>query len=264
MSIEIHVGTAVRLDVGFGQSYTGLADVGYTMKNTNGTIYKPRSQIGVVEDGVGYYHVDYTFAEQWNGYVEWDSPSVPPPKPRDDILVVAASITPPTPVGGARSTVPDFIGLLQRHGSVVTYHRDDSMVPCPCRTKQGYRNPEWHIQHPAEPVCNEAGMLPQPGTTAEFMVRAFVQPVQSGAVRRLTSEQLLQMYGEIQMDDHIGFFPVEWKGSLLNFYNWGEATEDYIVYNNRKFIAVSTNLIPDPADGNPWHHWEIGLRLLNG
>lgn len=160
------------------------------------------------------------------------------------------------------STVADFIQLVKQHGSSVTYHRDDSMIPCPCRTKQGYRDPIWHLQHPDEPVCNEAGMLPDPTSTAEFVVKAFVQPVQSGAVRRLTSEQLTQMFGEVKTDDHIGFFPVEWNGHLLNFYNWGESTEDYIVYNSRKYQAVSVNLLPDPMTGNPWHHWEVGLRLL--
>lgn len=162
------------------------------------------------------------------------------------------------------STVGQFHTLLRQHASVVTYHRDDSVTPCPCRTKQGYRNPEWHIQNPNEPLCNEAGMLTAPGTTAEFQVKAFVQPVQSGAVRRLTGEQILQMFGEIQSDDHVGFFPVEWLGHTLDFYKWGEATEDYIVYNGRRFTVVAVNLIPDPADGNPWHHWEIGMRLIRG
>jgi hypothetical protein len=160
------------------------------------------------------------------------------------------------------STIPDFIKMLNQGGSPVTYHRDDSMVPCPCLTPEGSRNPEWHIQHPSEPVCNRAGMLPAGGSTVEFMVRAFVQPVQAGAVRRLTTEQLQTVFGEIQSDDHIGFFPVEWEGKLLNFYDWGLATEDYITYNGRQFTVVAQNLIPDPSDGNPWHHWEIGLRLI--
>lgn len=149
------------------------------------------------------------------------------------------------------------------HGSDVTYHRDDSATPCPCLTKQGNRDPVWHIQHPLAPVCNEAGMLPAVGTTAEFSVKAFVQPIQSGAVRRLTSEQLLQMFGEIETDDHIGFFPVKWNGHLLNFYEWGQSTEDRITYNGRQYQSVAANLIPDPADGDPWHHWEIGLRLVS-
>lgn len=162
------------------------------------------------------------------------------------------------------STVWQFENLLKTHGSVVTYHKDESFVPCPCLTPQGFRNPEWHIQHPNEPVCNAAGMLPDPTTTAEFTVRAFVQPVQAGAVRRLTSEQIQSMFGEINSDDHIGIFPVKWNGKLLGFYDWGQATEDWILYNGRYFTVVATNLIPDPSDGNPWHHWETGLRLTRG
>lgn len=162
------------------------------------------------------------------------------------------------------STVADFINLVLRHGSDVVYHRDESAVPCPCRTKEGFRNPEWHLQHPAAPVCNAAAMLPQPGTTDEFNVKAFVQPIQSGAVRRLTTEALQQIFGEIESDDHIGFFPVVWQGKMLNFYGWGSATEDWIRYNGRDFTVVAVNLIPDPSDGNPYHHYEVGLRLVRG
>lgn len=168
--------------------------------------------------------------------------------------------TPLTTTAGG--TVGEFLALLQAHGSNVLYHKDNSLVPCPCRTPEGFRDPIWHIQHPAEPVCNEAGMLPGLDSTNEFTVKAFVQPVQSGAVRRLTSEQIIQLFGEIQQDDHIGFFPVEWAGKRLNFFDWSQATEDYIVYYGRKFQVVSSNLIPDPANGNPEGHWEVGLRLL--
>lgn len=158
--------------------------------------------------------------------------------------------------------VNQFEQLLNQSGSVVVYHRDDSMVACPCQTKQGYRNPVWHLQHPTEPVCNEAGMLPDPDTTAEYAVKAFLQPVQSGAVRRLTSEQLQSMFGEVKSDDHIGLFPISWQNNQLNFIDWGSATEDWITYNGRKYTVVSVNLIPDPSNGNPAHHWEVGLRLL--
>lgn len=161
------------------------------------------------------------------------------------------------------STIPQFLSTVEKHASVVGYHRDDSVTPCPCLTPEGYRDPIWHLQHPAEPVCNAAGMLPSAGT-ADFTVKAFIQPVQAGAVRRLTTEQISQLFGEVEVDDHLGIFPVQWNGHTLNFFDWGLATEDWITYAGRRFTAVSTNLIPDPADGNPWHHWEIGLRLIRG
>lgn len=161
------------------------------------------------------------------------------------------------------STLNDMISLLAQHGSDVHYHRDDSTVPCPCRTPEGFRDPVWHLQHPEAPVCNPSGMLQSPGT-ADFMVKAFFHPVQSGAVRRLTSEQISQMFGEVLTDDHMGIFPVQWQGHTLNFFEWGLATEDWVEYTGRRFTAVSTNLIPDPSDGNPWHHWEIGFRLIEG
>ena len=28
------------------------------------------------------------------------------------------------------------------------------------------------------------------------------------------------------------------------------------------YIVVNANMIPDPSDGNPEHHWEIGFRLI--
>lgn len=159
-------------------------------------------------------------------------------------------------------TIEDFIALATQRGSTVTYHRDQSAIPCPCRTPEGFRDPIWHIQHPLESECNEAGMLPQPGTTAQFNFKGWVQPVQAGAVRRLTTEQLITLFGEIEADDQVGIFPCEWGGQLLNFYGWGPAGEDWIEYNDRRFTAVNANLIAAPDTGYPWHHWEIGLRLL--
>jgi hypothetical protein len=161
------------------------------------------------------------------------------------------------------STVPEFIQLLTGHGSDVIFHRDDSVDPCPCLTPEGFRDPIWHLQNPDEPECNAAGMLPTP-ELANFTVKAFFHPVQAGAVRRLTTEQISQLFGEVEADDHLGIFPVQWEGHTLSFFEWGLATEDWVEYTGRKFTAVSVNLIPDPADGNPWHHWEVGFRLIKG
>lgn len=116
-------------------------------------------------------------------------------------------------------------------------------------------------------MCNPAGMIPADNPLAEFQAKGFIQPVQSGAVRKLTTEALTQLFGEIQTDDHLGILPVFWNHHHLNFSSWGESLEDWIVYldpvnGDRKFTVVSANLIPDPADGNPSHHWEVGLRLI--
>lgn len=160
------------------------------------------------------------------------------------------------------ATLNDFLTLVEAHGSPVTYHKDQSVVPCPCLTPEGYRDPIWHLQNPGAPVCNSAGMLPGVGT-ANFTFKGWVQPVQSGAVRRLTTEQIVQLFGEVQADDHLGIFPVQYGGNILNFYDWGAAAEDFIVYNGRSYTSVSANLIADPLTGDPWHHWEIGLRLIS-
>jgi hypothetical protein len=89
-----------------------------------------------------------------------------------------------------------------------------------------------------------------------------MQPIQSTRATRLSTEQLIQMFGEIQADDHLGILPYEWLGVVLNFREWGRAGEDYVEYNGQRFTVVNANLIPDPSDGNPSHHWEIGCRLV--
>lgn len=161
------------------------------------------------------------------------------------------------------STTSEFANLCILHGSPVFIHRDESVVPCPCLTPEGFRNPIWHIQHPEAPECDAAGMLPDPNTTLDIEVKGFCQPVQSGAVRRLTGEIIIGMFGEIQADDHIALLPCAWEGTPLDFYGWGDAGEDWIDYNGRRFQVVSTNLIPAPDTGNPKHHWELGLRLVS-
>jgi hypothetical protein len=161
------------------------------------------------------------------------------------------------------STVPSFIALCAAKGSDVIYHKDSSLVACPCRTPEGFRDPEWHLANPGAPVCNDAGFLPDPLTTTDLVVKAFMQPIQSTRATRLSTEQLIQMFGEIQADDHLGIFPVEWSGKGIDFYNWGASGEDYVQYHGRKFTVVNANLIPDPDDGNPFHHWEIGARLID-
>jgi hypothetical protein len=158
------------------------------------------------------------------------------------------------------STIPQFLSLLTAKGSDVQFKRDESTIPCPCRTPEGYRDPIWHLQHPAAVMCNESGMLP--GVGVNMTVKAFMQPIQSTRATRLSTEQLIQMFGEIQADDHLGIFPFTWANQQLNFRDWGRAGEDYLIYNGEKFTVVNANLIPDPDDGNPAHHWEIGARLI--
>lgn len=158
-------------------------------------------------------------------------------------------------------TTEDFIALLNQYGSDTKFHRSDSLIPCPCRTPEGFRDPEWHDAHPTEPVCDENGMLPDPGATVDISVRAFVQPSQSTRATRLSPEYIATMFGEVQEGDHIGLFPESWNGTVLNFYDWSQSGEDWIAYNGRYYNVVAANLIAAPDTGNPRHHWEVGLRL---
>jgi hypothetical protein len=171
------------------------------------------------------------------------------------------------------ATIKTFQAILVRMGSVVTYHREAGGVVCPCRSREGFRSPVWHkanpegIANPAlaglpwnginPPECNEEGF--QGAIVTEFFVRAAVQPVRSST--RRVGERAQELFGVIEQDDHLGIFPVTWQGNMLNFHEWSTAGEDYIVYNDRRFAAVAADKLPD-VDGDPNHHWEVGLRLL--
>lgn len=112
-----------------------------------------------------------------------------------------------------------------------------------------------------EPVlCNEAGEIPQ--TPIDMIVKAFVQPIQSTRATRLSTEYLQEVFGTIEADDHLGIFPVTWSGNRLDFRNWGQHGEDFIEYDGQRFFVINANMIPDPGNGDPEHHWETGLRLI--
>lgn len=159
------------------------------------------------------------------------------------------------------SATTDFLGLLNVHGQDVRYHRSDSVIPCPCLTPEGFRDPEWHLANPGAPVCNENGMLPDPGATVDVNLKAFVQPSQSTRATRMSAEYIAAMFGEIQEGDHIGIFPCSWGSSTVEFYNWGQSGEDWLLYNGRYYSVVAANLFAAPDTGEPRHHWEVGMRL---
>lgn len=158
------------------------------------------------------------------------------------------------------SNIPRFKRLLITSGSDVIFHRDNSTVPCPCRTPEGNRDPIWHIQNPDPPICNEAGFLPT--TPLNLELKAFVQPIQSTRATRLTDEYILTMFGEVEADDHLGIFPCDWGGTEISFAEWSASGEDWVEYIGKRFTVVNCNTIPDPADGNPFHHHEVGMRLI--
>jgi hypothetical protein len=155
-----------------------------------------------------------------------------------------------------------FVSLVSVHGSPVTYHREygDQMIVCPCRTPEGSRDMDWHIANPAAPLCSERAYLS--GSPITLSIKGFVQPIQSTRATRLQTEFLQSLYGIIEADDHLGILPEAWGGYSLDFLDWSQSGDEYLIYNSRKFFVVNANLIPDPSDGNPRHHWEVGLRLM--
>lgn len=79
----------------------------------------------------------------------------------------------------------------------------------------------------------------------------------------MAPEYLTAMFGEFQEGDSIGIFPESWRGTLLNFYEWGQSGEDWLLFNGRYFRVVAGNLFPAPDTGEARHHWEIGMRLID-
>lgn len=248
-----------------------LAQIGFTFRNPDESEYQARSQVDIVEISDGDYARLYTFTEEWDGYVEWDVNGVV--RAREDIQVEGGSVVLPTPtVGGDTTTL--FNSILINHGSDVVYHREGSGTVCPCRTFEGFRDPSWHVVNlPGTPnvalagppwggvnppVCNEEGF--QSVIVIEFAVKAAVQPASSGQ-RRLAAERASELLGDIERDDHLGIFPIEWNGNVLDFTRWSDAGEDFIQYDGRRFLVVAADKIPD-VNGNPNHHYEVGLRLI--
>jgi hypothetical protein len=111
-------------------------------------------------------------------------------------------------------------------------------------------------------MCDPNGMLADPAHTTDILVKAFVQPV-AWVRTRINIEVLQEMYGGLETDDHFGIFPYEWHNVILNFEDWGRSGEDFIEYNGRRFYVANSNLLPDPSDGNPNHHWEVALKLIS-
>ena len=158
-------------------------------------------------------------------------------------------------------TTQYFEKLLLQNASEAVYHRDDSTLVCPCRTPEGYRDPAWHLSNPDAVMCNEAGFVPE--NVIHIPVKAFVQPIQSTRATRLSTEYLLEMFGDVEANDHLGVFPHSWGSVTLNFHGWSQSGEDYIEFDGNRYMVVNANLLADASGGLVNHHWEVGLRLIS-
>lgn len=155
-------------------------------------------------------------------------------------------------------TVPQLQQALQVVGSDVLYHRESGGTPCPCRTPEGFRDPAWHHVHPDEPECNEQGFLD--ATVQEFTVKASIQGALTRYFRMAQRPNESEL-GWIQRDDKLGIFPVLWNGNTLDFRGWSDGGEDYVVYDGDRYTIVTADKFAD-VDGQPDHHWEVGMRLI--
>jgi len=59
--------------VAFGNSKTGLATVGLTLLNPDGTEHTARTVTGVYEMAGGGYGKNITFPDDWKGILKWDT-----------------------------------------------------------------------------------------------------------------------------------------------------------------------------------------------
>lgn len=149
-----------------------------------------------------------------------------------------------------------FLNLINRRGVNVTYHKETDSLPCPCRTPEGYRDPEWHLNNPSSPECNNNGYL---FNSVEFITRAIIIPASSGGRK---ARDLVQVFGEIKTDDQIGAFPLSSGSNKLDFNSFTMTGADYVVYHGHQFIVLGATLIPDPHDPSVIHHQECAMRRM--
>jgi hypothetical protein len=162
-------------------------------------------------------------------------------------------------------SVTTFLQLLEARGTRLLISRSNQGVVCPCRTPEGFRDPIWHLENPSEPVCDEEGYLSEGSPIRDnHEIRAFIQPVQSSRATRLSTERLIQLFGEIQADDHLCIMPVTWGGWTVDIDNWGRGGDDVIkdIQLDAYYMLVNFNYIYDPTTRDVLHHIEVGLRLI--
>lgn len=183
------------------------------------------------------------------------------------------SILSPTLTGlSGQSWSVDFpTVLIPPRGTVAGWNAYRSDDGGPFKSVGFFNSDNFHDQVPipnistdvlVEPrLCNEEGLIPV--APVDTYVKAFVQPIQSTRATRLNIEIVTQMFGEVQADDHLGIFPIQWGGFTLDFQNWSQSGDEYVFYDGQYFLVINSNKIADPANGNPNHHWEVGLRLIS-
>lgn len=109
------------------------------------------------------------------------------------------------------------------------------------------------------PVCNDDGIIP---VIDERTIKGFVQPAFISS-RSISNQFITQAFGQIQADDHFGFFPMTYKDEAIDFSNWSDAGSDWVEFNDMRFLAITQNVAPAPDNASVSHHWEVALRRIN-
>lgn len=154
-------------------------------------------------------------------------------------------------------SISSFTNLVLTKGADVLYHREADKNPCPCRTPEGFRSPEFHRAFPNYPECNLAGYITSP---VELSIKGFVQPATGGGRQ---AAFIRQMFADVKIDDYIGIFPIIWAGVPLDFSDWSPAGDEYIEFLGMRFIVIGWSRVPDPFNTSAMHHWENSLRRIN-
>lgn len=114
----------------------------------------------------------------------------------------------------------------------------------------------------AESIWHDASLTIQHGILQDHVVKAFVQPAFFGTRSRST-QFILNAFGELEADDHIGIFPLESNGFEVDFSDWSDSGSDWIDFNGMRFVAITWNRVPAPDNSSVNHHWEVALRRIN-
>jgi hypothetical protein len=101
-----YAGLQTPLQVKFPSSKSGLATVGFMLKNSDGSTNTARTTSGVVNLSNGAFSVVVTFASPWIGSVLWDTGEGSPLYAAEEINIVAAPAVP-----GSSMVVSDKTGF---------------------------------------------------------------------------------------------------------------------------------------------------------
>ena len=112
----VHTGALVQVLADLGTAYANATDVGYTLRNPDGTTApspaQPRTITDIRNVGGGFFSTTLSFVQPWQGTIEWDAP--PDAFAVEEINVVGDYV----PAEGPRRTTADALRSLKRYAAL--------------------------------------------------------------------------------------------------------------------------------------------------